>query len=73
MTVRFEHQQTEEGHMVLTGREGELASCEDEPIHVPGAVQAWGVLIAVTVEPDNSLKVRQVSEVCSESSSLNRY
>jgi hypothetical protein len=30
LTVRFEHKETEEGHMVLTGREGRLERCEDE-------------------------------------------
>lgn len=30
MTVRFEHQETEEGHMILTGREGVITKCEDE-------------------------------------------
>jgi hypothetical protein len=30
MTVRFEHQETPEGHMIVTGHEGELTRCEDE-------------------------------------------
>lgn len=30
LTVRFEHQETEDGHMIITGREGEIQRCEDE-------------------------------------------
>lgn len=30
MTVRFEHVTTEDGHHVVTGREGQLEKCEDE-------------------------------------------
>jgi hypothetical protein len=29
-TARFEHQETPEGHMIVTGREGEILRCEDE-------------------------------------------
>lgn len=38
MTKRFRHVVTEEGHAILTGRDGTLQRCEDEPIHTPGAV-----------------------------------
>ncbi|GAA6022377.1 hypothetical protein JCM10207_004744 [Rhodosporidiobolus poonsookiae] len=63
MTTRFEHQITEDGEiLVLTGREGQLERCEDEPIHAPGAVQAFGVLIAFDTEEDGRLMVKQVSE-----------
>ncbi|GAA5911258.1 hypothetical protein JCM6882_004078 [Rhodosporidiobolus microsporus] len=63
MTTRFEHQITEGGDiLVLTGREGELERCEDEPIHAPGAVQAFGVLIAFDLEEDGRMIVQQVSE-----------
>ncbi|QRW20362.1 protein-histidine kinase [Rhizoctonia solani] len=47
VTVRFQHVQDEDGHHVVVGREGRLTRCEDEPIRVPGAVQGFGVLIAV--------------------------
>lgn len=30
ITARFEHVESAEGHMILTGREGTLATCEDE-------------------------------------------
>ena len=33
MTVRFEHVTTEDGHHVVTGREGQLEKCEDEVSH----------------------------------------
>ncbi|GAA5866364.1 hypothetical protein JCM8547_000754 [Rhodosporidiobolus lusitaniae] len=63
MTTRFEHQMTDDGEiLVLTGRDGELERCEDEPIHAPGAVQAFGVLIVFDQQEDGSMKVKQVSE-----------
>ncbi|KAF5362908.1 hypothetical protein D9758_007118 [Tetrapyrgos nigripes] len=65
VTVRFEHVQDENGHHVLTGREGKLERCEDEPIRTPGAVQGFGVLIAVE-EQEDTLVVRQVSENATE-------
>lgn len=30
MTARFEHQETEDGHMIITGRADEIKKCEDE-------------------------------------------
>ncbi|KAI1814241.1 hsp90-like protein [Poronia punctata] len=62
MTSRFRHVVTEDGHAVITGREGELQRCEDEPIHTPGAVQGFGVLVALKEEGDGRLVVRIVSE-----------
>jgi len=39
VTARFKHVVTEDGHAIITGRNGEtLQRCEDEPIHIPGAV-----------------------------------
>ncbi|EPQ27766.1 uncharacterized protein PFL1_04512 [Pseudozyma flocculosa PF-1] len=61
-TRRFEHVETPEGHMILTGREGELARCEDEPIHAPGAVQSFGCMIVINVDRSGQLIVRQASE-----------
>ncbi|KAL5524537.1 hypothetical protein ACEPAF_9677 [Sanghuangporus sanghuang] len=67
VTFRFEYVVDENGFHVLTGREGTLTKCEHEPIHAPGAVQGFGVLIAVE-EDDNTgnLVVRQVSENSTE-------
>ncbi|KAH8924871.1 hypothetical protein BT69DRAFT_1349174 [Atractiella rhizophila] len=62
MTVRFEHVQTDDGHMVLTGREGKLERCEDEPIHIPGAIQSFGALVALEESPEKKYRVVQVSE-----------
>ncbi|KAI1806284.1 hsp90-like protein [Daldinia bambusicola] len=62
MTVRFRHVVTEEGHAVITGRDGSLQRCEDEPIHTPGAIQAFGLLIALREENDGRLTARCVSE-----------
>ncbi|KAL1632185.1 hypothetical protein SLS56_003919 [Neofusicoccum ribis] len=36
--------------------------CEDEPIHIPGAIQGFGLLIALEEESDGKLIVRIVSE-----------
>ncbi|KAF2472635.1 uncharacterized protein BDR25DRAFT_333393 [Lindgomyces ingoldianus] len=65
VTHRFKHVLTDGGHAVITGRDGEtLQRCEDEPIHIPGAVQGFGLLIALQEDPDGSggLPVRIVSE-----------
>lgn len=63
VTHRFKHVTTEGGHMVITGREGDtLQRCEDEPIHLPGAVQGFGLLLALQDDPEGSLLVRVVSE-----------
>ncbi|KAL1745398.1 phytochrome-like protein [Schizophyllum fasciatum] len=64
-TSRFEHVEDEHGHHILTGREGKLMRCEDEPIRTPGAVQGFGVLIAVE-ELEDTMLVRQVSENSTE-------
>ena len=62
ITARFKHVTTEEGHAVIVGRDGDtLQRCEDEPIHIPGAVQGFGLLIALK-EVDEKLQVRVVSE-----------
>lgn len=61
-TTRFEHVKTDEGHMILTGRGGKLARCEDEPIHIPGAIQSFGCMIVVRISPDGEMLVRQASE-----------
>ncbi|KAJ4407962.1 hypothetical protein N0V91_003628 [Didymella pomorum] len=65
ITPRFQHVVTDGGHMVITGREGgTLQRCEDEPIHIPGAVQGFGLLIALQDDPEGNggLLVRVVSE-----------
>jgi light-regulated signal transduction histidine kinase (bacteriophytochrome) len=63
VTNRFQHVITDGGHAVITGRGGEtLQRCEDEPIHIPGAIQGFGLLIALREEADEALVVRIVSE-----------
>ncbi|KAH6629078.1 hypothetical protein C7974DRAFT_180834 [Boeremia exigua] len=65
ITPRFKHVAAEGGHMVITGRDGEtLQRCEDEPIHIPGAVQGFGLLVVLQDEVDGNggLLVRVVSE-----------
>lgn len=62
MTTRFKHVVTDEGHHIITGKEGTLQRCEDEPIHTPGAVQAFGLMLAIREEPDGRFTVRYASE-----------
>ncbi|KAL8393675.1 hypothetical protein RB595_003419 [Gaeumannomyces hyphopodioides] len=61
-TVRFEHVVTEDGHAVITGHQGTLQRCEDEPIHAPGAVQGFGALIAIVEDAKGNYLVRYASE-----------
>ncbi|KAI4598251.1 Light-sensor Protein kinase [Pestalotiopsis sp. 9143b] len=61
-TARIRHVQTEEGHYVITGRDGPLQRCEDEPIHTPGAVQAFGLLIALKEDSEGRFAVHVASE-----------
>jgi light-regulated signal transduction histidine kinase (bacteriophytochrome) len=63
MTARFKHVVTENGHAVITGRDGQAFQyCEDEPIRIPGAIQSFGVILALREEQPNRLVVRIVSE-----------
>ncbi|KAG6007774.1 hypothetical protein E4U54_008785 [Claviceps lovelessii] len=62
VTTRFTHVETEDGHAIITGRNGVLQRCEDEPIHTPGAVQGFGVLLALREDSSGSFSVRCVSE-----------
>lgn len=62
ITARFKHVVTDGGHAIITGRGGEtLQRCEDEPIHIPGAVQGFGLLVVLREDGDK-LVVRVVSE-----------
>jgi light-regulated signal transduction histidine kinase (bacteriophytochrome) len=61
VTTRFTHVVTDEGHAIITGQDGDLQRCEDEPIHTPGAIQSFGLLIALQ-EDDGKFLVRIVSE-----------
>ncbi|PON30535.1 hypothetical protein TGAM01_v200975 [Trichoderma gamsii] len=58
----FTHITTDEGHAVITGRDGVLQRCEEEPIHIPGAIQGFGVLLAMREESEGHFVVRYVSE-----------
>ncbi|KAH8684598.1 putative cyanobacterial phytochrome B [Tricladium varicosporioides] len=63
VTARFKHIVTAEGHAVITGRDGDtLQRCEDEPIHVPGAIQGFGLLIALEESEGGDFLVRVASE-----------
>ncbi|KAJ0418646.1 hypothetical protein BJY00DRAFT_287491 [Aspergillus carlsbadensis] len=63
VTSRFRHVVTDDGHAVITGRTVDsFKACEDEPIHIPGAVQSFGALIALREEADEKMAVRIASE-----------
>lgn len=63
VTSRFEHAFSEDGHTVILGDSKQtLKRCEDEPIRTPGAIQSFGVMIALREESPNQLVVRAVSE-----------
>ena len=63
VTARFKHVVTDGGHAVIIGRDGDtLQRCEDEPIHMPGAVQGFGLLIALQEVDDGKFLVKVVSE-----------
>ncbi|CRG84479.1 Cyanobacterial phytochrome B [Talaromyces islandicus] len=63
MTSRFHHVVTDAGHAIITDRNGNnFQYCEDEPIHIPGAVQSFGALIALEEESEGKLVVRIASE-----------
>ncbi|KAI0685013.1 hypothetical protein BC835DRAFT_1291358 [Cytidiella melzeri] len=67
ITFRYQHVEDNEGHHLIVGREGKILKCEDEPIRTPGAVQGFGVLIAIEEDCDTGdLIVRQVSENSTE-------
>ncbi|PKX93449.1 putative sensor histidine kinase/response regulator [Aspergillus novofumigatus IBT 16806] len=63
VTARYRHVVTDGGHMVITGRANDsYQACEDEPIHIPGAVQSFGCLLVLREEIDGKLAVRVASE-----------
>ncbi|KAL7938719.1 hypothetical protein V8C35DRAFT_288985 [Trichoderma chlorosporum] len=62
IAARFTHVITDDGHAIITGRDGVLQRCEEEPIHIPGAIQSFGVLLAMREEEEGRFVVRYVSE-----------
>jgi light-regulated signal transduction histidine kinase (bacteriophytochrome) len=44
--------------------------CDDEPIHIPGAIQRFGALIAIRESPNGVFSVRIVSENCKDVAGL---
>ncbi|KAH9950617.1 hypothetical protein B0H21DRAFT_686389 [Amylocystis lapponica] len=62
ITYRYQHIEDNNGHHLILGREGEITNCEDEPIRTPGAVQGYGILVAVEEDEETgNLVVRQNS------------
>lgn len=51
-------------HGILFGTRREFQRCEDERIHIPGAIQSFGVLIAIRLVERGKLQVRIASENC---------
>lgn len=66
VTTPFEYKRGETGNHLIVGYAGNFTRCEDEPIHTPGAVQAFGVLVALRRSGESSFEVRQVSENSAE-------
>lgn len=63
ITTRFRHVVMPDGHAIITGRDADAPQrCEDEPIHIPGAVQGFGLLIALREEREGIFVVRVVGE-----------
>lgn len=64
-TTRFEHRTADDGtHHVFTGLKGAgVQACEDEPIHTPGAIQSFGVLMTLLEVQPKVFQVQHVSEV----------
>ncbi|RAK96027.1 putative sensor histidine kinase/response regulator [Aspergillus ibericus CBS 121593] len=63
VTARFQHVITEGGHAVVTGNTPDsFRACEDEPIHIPGAVQTFGVMVVLREQPGDVLTVHVASE-----------
>lgn len=63
MTTRFKHVVNEGDHAVVTGRDGDVIQrCEDEPIHTPGAIQSFGLLVALQEGAEGKLILKVVSE-----------
>ncbi|ORY71179.1 uncharacterized protein BCR38DRAFT_329196 [Pseudomassariella vexata] len=61
-SARITYAISDEGHAVITGRDLELHRCEDEPIHTPGAIQGFGLLVGLREEFDGRFSVRVASE-----------
>ncbi|EJD54682.1 hypothetical protein AURDEDRAFT_79671 [Auricularia subglabra TFB-10046 SS5] len=62
VTTRFRYERDNDGNHLVLGHAGNITRCEDEPIRIPGAVQAFGVLLALRKSEHSSFEVRQVSE-----------
>ncbi|KAI9734616.1 MAG: Light-sensor Protein kinase [Cirrosporium novae-zelandiae] len=62
-TERYEYAVVgEDSHGTVKGKRRVFQKCEDEPIHIPGAIQSFGMLVALKEEDDGALVVRIASE-----------
>jgi len=50
-------------HMSQTISQATLVQCENEPIHIPGAIQPFGILVSIDIP---SLKITNASVNCAE-------
>ncbi|KAM7205374.1 putative signal transduction histidine-protein kinase [Naviculisporaceae sp. PSN 640] len=63
LTDRFEYAITNDGrHGVVLGTRKAFTRCEDELIHIPGAIQAFGILVALRRVAEGVFIPRIVSE-----------
>jgi len=62
---KFEYAVLNDGsHGVVQGTRRIFTRCEDELIHIPGAIQSYGMLVALKRCPDGAFIPRIVSENC---------
>ena len=63
VSVKYEYAVLEDGsHGVVQGTRRGFTRCEDEPIHIPGAIQSYGMLIALRRRAEGIFIPRIVSE-----------
>jgi light-regulated signal transduction histidine kinase (bacteriophytochrome) len=51
-----------DGHGIVQSSNRKFQRCEDEPIHIPGAIQSFGFLVAIEVGDKDKLRVRIASD-----------
>lgn len=52
-----------EGHGIMTGNRAQFTRCGEEPIHIPGAIQSHGMLVALDMAEDGDAGIRYVCRV----------
>jgi hypothetical protein len=50
-------------HGVRTGKRAQFTRCDEEPIHIPGAIQSHGMLVGLDMAGDGGSGIRYVCRV----------